>query len=241
MIITSNYNKKLKKEKAWFDSSNVFYSEFIEDEFKNEGDLIITFKNGATYKYKNVKMAPDYLMFKHGGLDGSHGKALNKYIKPNYEFEKIEDKNIQQLIEERNLCMKENDTSRKINTYFISGHRNITDEEFMIYKHRIEQIIIENPYALFVVGDYHGTDIMSQNYLVDDLNVEPNKITVYHMFDKPRNINPKITNTIGGFKSDEERDSAMTNASFEDIAFIRNHTEITGTAQNILRRKCFCN
>ena len=56
------------------------------------------------------------------------------------------------------------------------------------------------------------------------------------MFDKPRNINPKIINTVGGFKTDEERDAAMTNASFDDIAFVRNYTELSGTAQNILRR-----
>ena len=29
-------------------------------------------------------------MFVHGGIDGSNGKALNKFIKPKYEFEKTE-------------------------------------------------------------------------------------------------------------------------------------------------------
>jgi hypothetical protein len=77
---------------------------------------------------------------------------------------------------------------------------------------------------------------MAQNYLVDVLNVEPERITVYHMFEKPRNINPKITNTVGGFKSDDERDEAMTKASFEDIAFVRDIKRLSGTAQNILRR-----
>ena len=59
------------------------------------------------------------------------------------------------------------------------------------------------------------------------------------MKESPRNINPKITNTVGGFQSDEERDSAMTNNSYKDIAFVRNHTELSGTAQNILRRFLF--
>ena len=56
------------------------------------------------------------------------------------------------------------------------------------------------------------------------------------MFDKPRNINPKIMNTIGGFENDEERDSAMTMVSGHDIAYVRNHMEWSGTGQNILRR-----
>ena len=89
MLLTSSYDSDSRIEKAWYESSNIFYSEFIEDEFKNEGDLIVTFNNGATYKYKNVQVTPDYLMFKHGGLEGSHGKALNKHIKPKYDFEKI--------------------------------------------------------------------------------------------------------------------------------------------------------
>ena len=49
-------------------------------------------------------------------------------------------------------------------------------------------------------------------------------------------IYPLITNTMGSYTSDEERDAAMTYISGHDIAFIRNHTELSGTAQNILRR-----
>lgn len=237
MLITSNYNEDLKIEKCWFESSNIFYSEFIEDEFKNEGDLSITFNNGSTYKYKNVKITPDYLMFKHGGLEGSHGKALNKHIKPNYEFEKLENKNIQMLNEERIISIEENKSKIKNKTYFISGHRNITEEEFEKYKIEIQKLIKKTPDALFVIGDYEGVDIMAQNYLIEELEISPNQITVYHMFDKPRNVNSKITNMVGGFETDEERDSAMTNVSFKDIAFIRNHQELSGTAQNILRRQ----
>lgn len=236
MLLTSSYDSDAKIEKAWYESSNIFYSEFIEDEFKNEGDLIVTFNNGATYKYKNVQVTPDYLMFKHGGLEGSHGKALNKHIKPKYDFEKLENKDIAKLIEERGLCVKENAVALKNKTYFISGHRNITEEEFSRYKLTINEVLKETPDALFVVGDYYGVDIMAQNFLVDELEVNPNQITVYHMFDAPRNINQKITNMVGGFTSDEERDAAMTANSSKDIAFVREHTILSGTAQNLLRR-----
>lgn len=41
----------------------------------------------------------------------------------------------------------------------------------------------------------------------------------------------------GGFETDRDRDSAMTNASSEDIAFIRSKSKWdSGTAENILRR-----
>lgn len=133
--------------------------------------------------------------------------------------------------------------------YFISGHRNITEDEFInnyVKKFNTIEIVYQYQKAmnkiddidvpLYIVGDYEGVDIMSQNYLIDCLKVDPKRITVYHMFNKPRNYNDKITNFKGGFRSDEERDSAMTNDSTEDIAFIRDHTKWSGTGTNILRR-----
>lgn len=120
-------------------------------------------------------------------------------------------------------------------TYFISGHRNITENEFKTnYVPLLEKAAEED--SIFVVGDYYGVDIMSQNYLVDALQIDPNRITVYHMFESPRNINQKIKNTIGGFQSDTERDAAMTDNSDEDIAFVRLSTKMSGTGENILRR-----
>ena len=56
------------------------------------------------------------------------------------------------------------------------------------------------------------------------------------MLEAPRNKNKKIINLIGGFQNDEERDAAMTNASCEDIAFVRDNKKISGTGSNILRR-----
>lgn len=236
MLLFSFYNEKTHTEKAWYDSSNIFYSEYVENTEKNEGDLYVTFKNGATYKYKNVQIAPDYIVFKHGGLDGSHGKALNAHIKSKYEFEKVDNKDINELINEK-IQLESNSLKEKLEkTYFISGHRNISEIEFEKYKEKISNILQDVPDALFVVGDYHGVDIMCQNYLLDELEINPQQITVYHMFDSPRNVNPKVVNLSGGFESDEERDAAMTANSTKDIAFVRNHTELSGTAQNILRR-----
>ena len=134
--------------------------------------------------------------------------------------------------------------------YFISGHRNITEDEFINnYVKRFNAIEMMYQYQkamntaddidipLYVVGDYEGVDLMSQNYLIDSLKVDPKRITVYHIGDYPQNYNSKIINLIGGFNCDEDRDAAMTNNSTDDIAFVRKHLELSGTGMNILRRK----
>jgi hypothetical protein len=108
MLITSTYDEKNKVEKCWFDSSNILYSEYHENNTNNYGNLFVTFKNGATYLYRNVEIAPDYLMFKVGGLDGSHGKAFNKHIKLKYQYEKCENKNIEEINQEKELIINTN-------------------------------------------------------------------------------------------------------------------------------------
>lgn len=233
MILKKVYDNEKHVEKVWFESGSVFYSEFVEHENDNFGELFVTFKNGGTYHYLNVDMIHDYTMFKAGGTDGSHGKALNQFIKKNYQFEKCENKDIQLLTEEMN---KAEDDTLKFHTYFISGHRNITEEQFEKYKNVIHSVFVNDPEARFVVGDYHGVDIMAQDFLMDVLEVDTERVTVYHMFDTPRNINPKITKTKGGFQTDSERDEAMTNASYQDIAFVADNKKMSGTAENILRR-----
>ena len=123
--------------------------------------------------------------------------------------------------------------------YFISGHRDITKEEFeKYYVPKIDTTLENDNNATFVVGDYYGVDIMAQDYLVNK-GVQDN-VTVYHMFESPRNHNTMIKSLKGGFKNDEERDSAMTSVSDFDIAFVRNEKwKNSGTAINIRRRISF--
>lgn len=229
------YDKKTLTEKVWHNSSMLKYTEMTEDPDENYGDLTVVFNNGSTYKYKNVSLA-DYVAMVGGGLDGSNGKAFNQLVKSRgYEYEKISpisqeyiDRGYQELLDRERM--------REV-TYFISGHRNITEEEFeMNYKLAIEDVIDSVPDCRFVVGDYYGVDIMAQNYLIDVLGIDPDRITVYHMGDTARNINPKISNVVCGFESDRDRDAAMTMASTDDIAFVRDNTKMSGTAENILRR-----
>lgn len=126
--------------------------------------------------------------------------------------------------------------------YFISGHRDLSYEDFeKYYIPVIDKVIrIEGDDAKFVVGDCEGVDKFAMDYV---FSKDICHITIYHMFTEPRNI-PKATTRVlldvldfrGGFESNEERDSAMTRDSDFDIAFIKDGRWDSGTAQNIKRR-----
>jgi hypothetical protein len=130
--------------------------------------------------------------------------------------------------------------------YFISGHRNLSYKDFeLYYKPVIDNVVINDKEAEFVVGDYDGVDKFAMDYIYEEYCVP---LTIYYMFDTPRNT-PRVLsgdpNSVGvyfrgGFTSDEERDSAMTKISDFDIAFVKNNRWDSGTAQNIERRHNLC-
>ena len=130
--------------------------------------------------------------------------------------------------------------------YFISGHRDITPDEFKLHYsvpiHTIINMLGTNTIE-FVVGDCNGVDSMAQDLLKSIITNNPSKkikVTVYHMFTSPR-YNAEFP-CVGGFNNDHERDSAMTMNSLHDIAWVRSGKESSGTAQNIIRRSiknCF--
>ena len=105
MIIHRDYDQEKRLDRVWYNSSNVFYSE-CEDVVNDYKILRVVFNNGATYEYKNVDVN-DYVMFVRGGLDGSNGRALNKFIKPKCECEKIEGLDKEKLTEELNRLLEE--------------------------------------------------------------------------------------------------------------------------------------
>lgn len=121
-------------------------------------------------------------------------------------------------------------------TYFISGHLDLTLDEFHEhYRPKLTEAIAEG--ASFVVGDALGADWLSQALLKrreQQLARHGCEVIVYHMLESPRH-NEGFP-TCGGFKSDKERDMAMTAASDADIAWVRPGREKSGTAKNLKRR-----
>ena len=144
--------------------------------------------------------------------------------------------------------MNEQDTKQKY-IYFISGHLDLSDENFEQYYRPFIDFAIEQK-SYFVVGDAKGADAKGQNYLWKRSRQDPSireRVTVYHIGDNPRN-NPGFQ-TKYGFTSDEHRDANMTKDSTHDILWIRpieeakklygkkfNPKRISGTEQNKLRR-----
>lgn len=87
MIAFRYYDEELKIDKAWYISSNIIYSECVDNE-NDYKTLRIVFKKGEMYEYSKVDVK-DYLMFMAGGVDGSNGKAFYKFIQPKYEVKKL--------------------------------------------------------------------------------------------------------------------------------------------------------
>jgi hypothetical protein len=113
-------------------------------------------------------------------------------------------------------------------TFFVSGHLDLTADEFTAhYAPRLTAAIAEG--AAFVVGDARGCDRMAQEFL------RGQAVRVFHMLKEPRH-NTAGFPTAGGFDDDESRDEAMTRASDADIVWIRPGRESSGTAKNFKRR-----
>lgn len=126
-----------------------------------------------------------------------------------------------------------------MSTFFVSGHLDLTEQEFADhYVAEIDKAIADKGW--FVVGDAKGCDTLAQQYLwkhakpFEEHKVVDLRVIVFHMLDKPR-FNAGFQ-TIGGFKSDEDRDLAMTLQSTHDIAWVRPGRENSGTAKNLQRR-----
>ena len=82
--------------------------------------------------------------------------------------------------------------------YFISGHRDLTQEEFDAnYVPAIEEAIDNGQTTWedceFIVGDCKGCDQMAAEYIakyieenMDDWDCVPCTLTIHHMFSEPR-------------------------------------------------------
>ena len=95
MLLFSYYIED-KMDKAWFDSSNIYYAE-CDESYTQFKTVRVIFKNGAIYQYEQVKVF-DWTMFKNAE---SQGKKLNElFKKAGYKYEKIGTANIEELQDE---------------------------------------------------------------------------------------------------------------------------------------------
>ena len=124
-------------------------------------------------------------------------------------------------------------------TVFVSGHLDLTAEEFALYYVARLHAYIQAGCS-FVVGDAAGCDHFVAEFFDASFPLGGAPLTVYHMLERPRYHGfptAEVYRTVGGFTSDEQRDAAMTAASQVDLAWIRPGRERSGTARNIVRRQ----
>jgi hypothetical protein len=111
MILFRYYDNERKMDRAWYNSSNIVYSE-CDDNENDYKTLRIVFKKGDMYEYYKVDVK-DYLMFMAGGVDGSNGKSFFKFIKPKYEFKKLEPVDLAELAAEMERLREEKKKSQE--------------------------------------------------------------------------------------------------------------------------------
>lgn len=111
MIVFRYYDEDEKIDYALYDSSSVRFSK-CEDKENDFKELTVMFVGGASYVYHKVDVN-DYIMFMHGGLDGSNGKAINKFIKPKYEYERVFDFGMENVIDIMEKCKQKKEEKEK--------------------------------------------------------------------------------------------------------------------------------
>lgn len=137
-------------------------------------------------------------------------------------------------------------------TAFISGHTDLSVEDFAKYYHSSIDLAIQNTHK-FVMGNAPGVDTYALEYLLSK-GVDPKNITVYVYNRGSVSENVKLyqqkynVNVRSGFNSYSQRDATMTIDSTYDIAYVRTDEQcrqlygdkykkrVSGAQQNINRR-----
>ena len=123
--------------------------------------------------------------------------------------------------------------------YFVSGHRDLTMEEFdRHYVYQLDRVLAEDPYAEFVVGDWEGCDTIFVKYMEEYYT----DATIHIFYVSSPRIEEGEFNEYNfhGCESYDDCDESMTRHSNFDIAWIRPGREDSHTAKNIKRRYNLC-
>lgn len=122
---------------------------------------------------------------------------------------------------------------------YISGNGNTSFEDFQHYYLPHLQELSGDPEHHFIVGEFRGIDVLTLEFL----KTKTANVSVYHCGEKPRYMpDPFRTHvrewkTVGGFKSDGERDRAAIERCTHVLAidFNSDDNRKSGTQKNIER------
>ena len=240
-VLRSEYNLETLVDEVWYESTNVIYSKYIEDENENKGDLYVVFREGKTYLYKDVSYM-HYLYFKNAAFkDGSSGKALNEYIIKQYAGKKVDDTSIDEILKHLN------EPDGKDVTYFIHGDGEVDEFVFHgMYANTIDYVTELSSDARFSIMFSDGYGIRSVKYLLDN-GFDPSRITIYMMVSDVEKLEEKMSGCNLVRIKDEKYDDGLIRReiqrrTFEDIAYIPQETlakisEISKSSYTILNRR----
>jgi hypothetical protein len=239
-VLRSDYDLEKHVDEVWYESSNVIFSRFTEDDENNTGTLQVVFKGGKMYEYEKVSYQ-DYLSFKRGLVEGSSGKAFNEYIIKKYKGERIDDVSVDELME-RLHAPKESET-----TYFIHGDEDYDEDIFQaVYANAISYALDISSESRFAVQYFDKYGMRALEYL-SNFQIDPDRVTIYIPESKVAELDEKhLGCRLIKIKDNEydERfiDSEIMKRSFEDIAFISNEklneiAKVSRSAYIILTRR----
>ena len=119
--------------------------------------------------------------------------------------------------------------------YFVSGHRDLTMEEFdRHYVYQLDRVLADDPYAEFVVGDWEGCDTIFVKYMEEYYTDV--RIHIFYVFSSRIKEGEFNEYRFHECKSYDDCDASMTRHSNFDITWVRPGKEDSHTAKNIKRR-----
>lgn len=141
--------------------------------------------------------------------------------------------------------------SNIVKTAFISGHTDLSGEEFLLhYAKRLKEAVKKN--HNFVMAGAHGADLLCLNYLIVVKKISPSRISIYlhekysDRFEILQSLGLKV---YSGFSTHSGKDAMMTKYSDYDIAWLRpdevarlrygdnwKKGDISATEKNLIRR-----
>ena len=191
--------------------------------------------------YKDVSFM-DYLYFKNAAFnDGSSGKAFNEYIIKKYTGEKMDDANLESILE------RLNEPDPKDTTYFIHGDGEVDEMVFTaMYENTINYALEVSSDSKFAVMFSNAYGMRSVKYLLD-CGVDPSRITIYMKASDVSKLDGQTCECVIVKIKDEKYDedfmvSEIQRRSFEDIAYISPETlseiaKVSKSAYIILNRR----
>ena len=119
---------------------------------------------------------------------------------------------------------------------FVSGNTDINEKDFMNFYYPILSDLLQNQKNLyFVLSDDEGCAEITQLLIKTNLKEKKN-VSIFGMGEDPKVYIDQDFVYVGGFKTLEERDAAMTMLSNMDLHIVLEGKGRSAVEHNILRR-----